>query len=83
MKFTQFRLSLFVLTCFGNELLEEESYVPLKCFILISICLYRGKKGFAGKRLILLSDLGGEFGDDQIQGIISGIKNSGTELNVM
>lgn len=35
------------------------------------------------KRLILLSDLGGEFGDDQIEGIISGIKNSGTELNVM
>ncbi|XP_022297407.2 X-ray repair cross-complementing protein 5-like [Crassostrea virginica] len=43
----------------------------------------QGKKGFAGKRLILLSDLGGEFGDDQIQGIISGIKNSGTELNVI
>lgn len=35
------------------------------------------------KRLILLSDLGGEFGDDQIEAIISGIKNSGTELNVM
>ena len=30
MKFTQFRLSLFVLTYFGNELLDEESYVPLK-----------------------------------------------------
>nr|XP_011424766.2 X-ray repair cross-complementing protein 5 [Crassostrea gigas] len=43
----------------------------------------QGKKGFAMKRLILLSDLGGEFGDDQIEGIISGIKNSGTELNVI
>jgi hypothetical protein len=35
------------------------------------------------KRLILLSDLDGEFGDDQIDTVIAGIKNSGTELNVM
>jgi hypothetical protein len=35
------------------------------------------------KRLILLSDLDGEFGDDQIDAVIAGIKNSGTELNVM
>ncbi|XP_048780641.2 X-ray repair cross-complementing protein 5-like isoform X2 [Ostrea edulis] len=43
----------------------------------------QGKKGFGFKRLILLSDLGGEFGDDQIDTIIAGIKNSGTELNVI
>ncbi|XP_062604717.1 X-ray repair cross-complementing protein 5-like [Saccostrea cucullata] len=43
----------------------------------------QGKKGFGSKRLILLSDLGGEFGKDQIDTIIAGIKNSGTELNVI
>jgi hypothetical protein len=35
------------------------------------------------KRLILLSDLDGEFGDDQIDTVIAGIKNSGAELNVI
>ncbi|XP_076083778.1 X-ray repair cross-complementing protein 5-like [Mytilus galloprovincialis] len=43
----------------------------------------QGKKGFCMKRLILLSDLGGEFGDDQIDTVVAGIKNSGTELNVI
>ena len=43
----------------------------------------QGKKGFCMKRLILLSDLDGEFGDDQIDTVIAGIKNSGTELNVI
>lgn len=49
--------------------------------VLSNFC--RGKRGFAFKRLILLSDLGGEFGDDQIDTITAGIRNSGTELNVM
>lgn len=44
---------------------------------------YRGKKGFAGKRLILMSDLGGEFGDDQLDSIVASIKNSQTDFNVM
>ncbi|KAL5013237.1 hypothetical protein ScPMuIL_007507 [Solemya velum] len=43
----------------------------------------QGKRGFAYKRLILMSDLGGEFGDDQIDTITAGIRNSGTELNVI
>ncbi|KAK3087491.1 hypothetical protein FSP39_006603, partial [Pinctada imbricata] len=43
----------------------------------------QGKKGFGFKRLILLSDLGGEFGDDGIDTIVAGIKNTGTELNVI
>ncbi|XP_021378174.1 X-ray repair cross-complementing protein 5-like [Mizuhopecten yessoensis] len=43
----------------------------------------QGKKGFGFKRLILMSDLGGEFGDDQIDTIINGIKGTGTELNVI
>lgn len=42
-----------------------------------------GKKGFGYKRIILLSDLGGEFADDGIDKIIAGIKGSGAELNVM
>ncbi|KAL4218077.1 X-ray repair cross-complementing protein 5 [Mactra antiquata] len=43
----------------------------------------QGKKGFASKRLILMSDLGGEFGDDQLDDIIASIKNSETEFNVI
>ncbi|KAK7458656.1 hypothetical protein BaRGS_00039108, partial [Batillaria attramentaria] len=43
----------------------------------------QGKRGFAGKRLILLSDLGGKFGDDQLDTIISAIHNSNTEVNVI
>ncbi|XP_064596853.1 X-ray repair cross-complementing protein 5-like [Liolophura sinensis] len=43
----------------------------------------QGKRGFAHKRLILFSDLGGEFGDDQIEKIIAGIRNTQTELNII
>ncbi|XP_052762081.1 X-ray repair cross-complementing protein 5-like [Mya arenaria] len=43
----------------------------------------QGKKGFGFKRLIVMSDLGGEFGDDQVDTIIASIKNSGTELNII
>ncbi|XP_053382453.1 X-ray repair cross-complementing protein 5-like [Mercenaria mercenaria] len=43
----------------------------------------QGKKGFNNKRLILMSDLGGEFGDDQLDSIIASIKTSETELNVI
>ncbi|KAL3890820.1 hypothetical protein ACJMK2_003097 [Sinanodonta woodiana] len=43
----------------------------------------QGKKGFASKRLILLTDLGGGFGDDKIDTIVAGIINSETELNVI
>ena len=46
-------------------------------------CVYRGKKGFAFKRVILFSDLGGEFGDDQLDTICAGIRNAEIELNVM
>jgi len=44
---------------------------------------YRGKKGFGFKRLIVMTDLGSPFADDQVDTIIAGIKNSGTELNIM
>lgn len=43
----------------------------------------QGKKGFGFKRVILFSDLGGEFGDDQLDTICAGIRNSGVELNVI
>lgn len=44
---------------------------------------YRGKKGIATKRLILMSNLGAEFADDQVDTIIASMKNSQTEFNVM
>ncbi|CAC5383189.1 XRCC5 [Mytilus coruscus] len=37
----------------------------------------------AGSKRGSWSDLGGEFGDDQIDTVVAGIKNSGTELNVI
>ncbi|XP_041361958.1 X-ray repair cross-complementing protein 5-like [Gigantopelta aegis] len=43
----------------------------------------QGKKGFASKRIILLSDLTGPFGDDQLDTIVGALHNSGTELNVI
>ncbi|ESO85299.1 hypothetical protein LOTGIDRAFT_235806 [Lottia gigantea] len=43
----------------------------------------QGKKGFATKRLILFSNFSQPFTDDQVDTIIDGIKNSGTELNVI
>ncbi|XP_071110687.1 X-ray repair cross-complementing protein 5-like [Haliotis cracherodii] len=43
----------------------------------------QGKRGFASKRVILLSDLGGEFGDDQLDTIIGALHNSGTNLDVI
>ncbi|XP_052251500.1 X-ray repair cross-complementing protein 5-like isoform X2 [Dreissena polymorpha] len=43
----------------------------------------QGKKGFGFKRLILMTDLGGEFGDDQVDNIVASIKNSETELNII
>ncbi len=44
---------------------------------------FRGKRGFASKRIVLFSDVGGEFGDDNLDDIIGGMKEAGVELNVM
>lgn len=43
----------------------------------------QGKKGFAARRLILLSDLAGKFGDDQLDTMITAIQNNNTEINVI
>ena len=44
---------------------------------------FRGKRGFGSKRLILFSDVGGEFGDDQIEDIVASMKEADLEFNVM
>lgn len=45
----------------------------------------RGKKGFGAtpKRIILFSDVSGEFGDDQLDDIMASFKESNFELSVM
>ena len=43
----------------------------------------QGKKGFGTRRLILFSDLGGPFGDQELETIVGAIQNTGTELNVI
>ncbi|KAK6187037.1 hypothetical protein SNE40_006287 [Patella caerulea] len=42
-----------------------------------------GKKGFATKRLILLSNFCQPFADDQLDTIVKGLQNSGTQLNII
>ncbi|XP_023933350.1 X-ray repair cross-complementing protein 5 [Lingula anatina] len=42
-----------------------------------------GKKFGGGKRLILFSDLGGEFADDQLDDIVNGMKQAEVQLNVI
>ena len=71
--------------CFSYSAIHQLKYLSFIVIILNfnKLLNFRGKKGFGFKRLILLSDMGGEFGDDQIDTIVAGIKNSGTELNVM
>ncbi|XP_064652857.1 X-ray repair cross-complementing protein 5-like isoform X2 [Lineus longissimus] len=43
----------------------------------------KGKRGIAGKRLILFSNLGGEFGDDKIDTIVGALKAEEVELNII
>ncbi|WAR17053.1 XRCC5-like protein [Mya arenaria] len=77
-----------------NPLADDESYQHISIAnplvvdgIVVAmdhlINALQGKKGFGFKRLIVMSDLGGEFGDDQVDTIIASIKNSGTELNII
>ncbi|XP_070533798.1 X-ray repair cross-complementing protein 5-like [Ptychodera flava] len=42
----------------------------------------KGKK-FSTNRIVLFSDLGGEFSDDQLEPIINGLKSLDTELNLI
>ena len=44
---------------------------------------FRGKRGFGSKRVILFSDVGGEFGDDNLNDIVASMKEAEIELNVM
>ena len=55
--------------------------VSLEVLKLILFC--RGKRGFGSKRLILFSDVGGEFGDDNLNDIVASMKEAEIELNVM
>ncbi|BFZ21576.1 hypothetical protein BsWGS_24615 [Bradybaena similaris] len=43
----------------------------------------QGKKGFKSRRVILFSDLGGPFGDQELEKIITVLQNTNTELNVI
>ncbi|CAG5125647.1 unnamed protein product, partial [Candidula unifasciata] len=43
----------------------------------------QGKKGFKSRRVILFSDLGGPFGDQELEKIIAVLQNTNTELNVI
>jgi len=43
----------------------------------------QGKKGFGTRRLILFSDLGGPFADQELETIVGAIQKTGTELNVI
>ena len=58
--------------------------------VLIHFCLYnehsglfRGKRGFGSKRLIVMSDLASPFGDDQLETIIDVIQKFNVEINFM
>lgn len=61
------------------KLLDRIFYDCICCFSS------RGKKGFgsASKRVILFSNVSGEFGDDQLDDILASFKESNFELNVM
>ncbi|RUS91614.1 hypothetical protein EGW08_000587, partial [Elysia chlorotica] len=43
----------------------------------------QGKKGFGSRRLILFTDLGGPFGDQELDTIVAAMSNTKTELNVI
>ncbi|GFO44853.1 X-ray repair cross-complementing protein 5-like [Plakobranchus ocellatus] len=43
----------------------------------------QGKKGFAARRVILFTDLGGPFGDQELDNIVAAMSNTKTELNVI
>ena len=58
--------------------------------VLINFCLYnghsglfRGKRGFGSKRLIVMSDLASPFGDDQLETVIDVIQKFNVEINFM
>ena len=59
----------------------------LSCVMQHSHCSFpfrcRGKRGFVSKRLILFTDAGAPFGEDQLGDIIGGLKEQEIELNVM
>ncbi|CAH1774598.1 unnamed protein product [Owenia fusiformis] len=43
----------------------------------------QGKKGFTGKRIILFSDLGGEFGEDGLEDIVASMKHENVDFNII
>ncbi|GFS04275.1 X-ray repair cross-complementing protein 5-like [Elysia marginata] len=43
----------------------------------------QGKKGFGSRRLILFTDLGAAFGDQELDTIVAAMSNTKTELNVI
>ena len=49
----------------------------------VHVFFFRGKKGFGSRRLILFTDLGGPFGDQELDTIVAAMSNTKTELNVM
>ena len=45
--------------------------------------IFRGKRGFGSKRLIVLSDLSSPFGDDQLETVVDVIHKFNVEINFM
>ena len=43
----------------------------------------QGKRGFGSKRIVLFSDLAGEFGTDQLGDILGSFKEQNIEFNLM
>ncbi len=50
---------------------------------MLFMLIFRGKRGFASKRVILFSDLGGEFSDDNLDDIVASFKEKEIEFNIM
>ena len=59
------------------------SNINLVKISLVKSTPFQGKRGFGSKRVILFSDVGGEFGDDNLNDIIASMKEAEIELNVM
>jgi ATP-dependent DNA helicase 2 subunit 2 len=68
-----------------DHIVKGTQWVPQQQFFTFCNLLssFRGKRGFASKRIILFSNLCGEFGDDHIDNICDSLKNQDIELDVM
>ena len=55
----------------------------ISCSRLHTFSFSRGKRGFISRRLVLFSDVGGEFGDDQLKDIVASMKEYEVDFNVM